>query len=194
MVAVAGATVVAAGADTKVNAFYVDPTEVTEAQYCAYLLAEGLQMPARWRTTRKPDGDGMLPMMGISAKEATTYAAWAGKRLPTEAEWLAAAGAADGRAYPWGADWDPSKANAKSAAPWACGSKTAGASPCGALDMAGNVAEWTSTVENGKRVAKGGSFLFPESSCALSWRWLEDDDLGFPGFGFRCAADGDEEK
>ncbi|MEK7469778.1 MAG: SUMF1/EgtB/PvdO family nonheme iron enzyme [Planctomycetota bacterium] len=194
MLAVPAATVLAGGAETKVKAFFIDPTEVSEAQYCAYLRAVHIPLPVRWRSAGKPDGDGSLPVMGVSAAEAAAYARWAGKRLPSEAEWLAAAGAGDGRAYPWGAEWDAAKANAKSQAPWACGAKPAGASPCGALDLAGNVAEWTSTVEDGKRVAKGGSFLFPESSCLLTWRWLEDDDLGFPGFGFRCAADGDEEK
>jgi len=194
MLAVPATTVVAGSTESKVKSFYIDPTEVSEAQYCTYLRAEGQPVPMRWRNTGKPEGDGTLPMMGISAKEAASYAAWAGKRLPTELEWLAAAGGGDGRAYPWGAQWDAAKANAKSSAPWTCGSNSAGASPCGALDMAGNVAEWTATTDNGKRVAKGGSFLFPESSCALTWRWLEDDDLGFPGIGFRCAADGDEEK
>ncbi len=194
MLAVPAATVSVNGVDAKVRSFYIDLAEVSEAQYCTYLRAQGIPLPARWREFGRPEGDGSLPMQGVSAKEADAYAAWAGKRLPTEAEWLAAAGAGDGRAYPWGAEWDGAKANAKSDAPWGCGSRAAGASPCGALDMAGNVAEWTSTAENGKRVAKGGSFLFPASACELKWRWLDDEDLGFPGFGFRCAADGDEEK
>ncbi len=194
MLAVPAATVSVSGADAKVRAFYIDLTEVTEAQYCLYLRAQGIPLPTRWRQAGRPDGDGSLPMQGVSAKEAEAYAAWAGKRLPTEAEWLAAAGAGDGRAYPWGAEWDAGKANAKSDAPWACGSHPAGASPCGAYDMAGNVAEWTATTDGGKRVAKGGSFLFPSTACELKWRWLEDEDLPFPGFGFRCAADGDEEK
>lgn len=194
MLAVPATTVRVNAADTKVRSFYIDLAEVSEAQYCTFLRAQGLPLPARWREAGRPDGDGSLPMQGVSAKEAEAYAGWAGKRLPTEAEWMAAAGAGDGRSYPWGADWDGAKANAKSDAPWGCGSRPAGASPCGALDMAGNVAEWTSTAEGGKRVAKGGSFLFPASACELNWRWLDDEDLGFPGFGFRCAADGDEEK
>jgi formylglycine-generating enzyme required for sulfatase activity len=194
MLMVPAATVTIGGAEQKVKSFYIDASEVTEMQYSVYLRAVRRAPPERWGRSGKPPGEGLLPMMGISAKEAEDYAAWAGKRLPSEAEWLSAAGASDGRAYPWGAEWDASKANAKSSAPWASGSNAAGASPCGALDMAGNVAEWTSTLENGKRVAKGGSFLFPPSSCALTWRWLEDEDLGFAGFGFRCAAGGDEEK
>lgn len=194
MIPVPAATVSAGGSEVKVRAFYIEPTEVSEAQYFAYLRAQGLPLPPRWREAGRPPGDGSSPMQGVSAKEAEAYAAWAGRRLPTEAEWLAAAGAADGRKYPWGAEWDAAKANAKSDAPWLCGSRAEGASPCGARDMAGNVAEWTATSEGGRRVAKGGSFLFPPSACELTWRWLDDEDLGFPGFGFRCAADGDEEK
>lgn len=174
----------------QVGTFYMDEREVTEAQWAAYLSANRLRAPRSW-AGGKPSGDGTLPVMGISALEAEAYAEWAGKRLPTEAEWLAAAGAADGREYPWGAGWDASKANAKSEGPRAVGSYAAGASPSGARDMAGNVAEWTGTKEGAMRVVKGGSFLFPESACRLGWRWLEHEDLGFAGIGFRCAADGE---
>ncbi|MCE9580926.1 MAG: SUMF1/EgtB/PvdO family nonheme iron enzyme [Planctomycetes bacterium] len=181
------------GKAATVKAFYVDPTEVTEARYGDYLRAKGYPVPRAWKEGRPP-GDGSSPMMGICAKDAEGYAEWVGKRLPTEAEWEAAAGGGDGRKYPWGNDWVAANANSKSGAPWAAGSHPAGASPCGAMDMAGNAAEWTATTENGKRVAKGGSFLFPETACVLTWRWLDDEDLGYPGFGFRCVADGDEEK
>ncbi|MBI2921145.1 MAG: SUMF1/EgtB/PvdO family nonheme iron enzyme, partial [Planctomycetes bacterium] len=116
-------------------------------------------------------------------------AAGAGPRWPPAAEGRAAAGAADGREYPWGGGWDAAKANAKSGAANRVGSHVSGAGPCGALDLAGNVAEWTSTKEGSMRVVKGGSFLFPESACRLGWRWLEHEDLGFAGIGFRCAAD-----
>jgi len=177
----------------QIKAFYVDLTEVTEGQFAEYLKAVGIQPPARWKGWKAP-GDGKAPMMGISAIEADAYAKWAGKRLPTEAEWLAAAGAEDGRMFPWGNEWDALKANAHSASPRPVGAYSGGASPCGALDMVGNVAEWTATAENGMRVVKGGSFLFPESSCTLAWRWLEFEDLGFAGIGFRCVAGGDEEK
>ncbi|NUN47626.1 MAG: SUMF1/EgtB/PvdO family nonheme iron enzyme, partial [Candidatus Brocadiae bacterium] len=170
------------------KAFWIDRTEVTEADYAEFLRATRTPVPRRWKDGRPP-GDGGLPIMGISALEADRYAAWAGKRLPTEAEWLAAAGAADGRAWPWGAEWKDGIANVASDGPRLAGFQPANASPCGALDMGGNVAEWTSTSGEKGRVLKGGSFLFPRESARLEWRWEEAADVALPGFGFRCVAD-----
>jgi formylglycine-generating enzyme required for sulfatase activity len=94
------------------------------------------------------------PVVGVSWYEATAYCAWLSSRLgyvvrlPSEAEWEKAARGSDGRIYPWDDEWDAAKANTDEGgvgATTAVGCYPDGASPSGALDMAGNVWEWTAT-------------------------------------------------
>lgn len=144
------------------DAFYVDKYEVTVSQYRACVAAGGCQEPRRFRSrTHDSYYDNAefdhFPVLYVSNWDARDYCAWAGKRLPTEAEWeKAARGAIDVRSWPWGNDAmsdctrmnydDPNIDDGTNQ--WCnddvtrVGSYPTGASPYGAMDMGGNVFEW----------------------------------------------------
>jgi formylglycine-generating enzyme required for sulfatase activity len=127
-----------------VDAFYLDRFEVTNAQYLELCEKTGHKLPELWGIDRYrcssdfPDH----PVVGISWADAQAYAAWRGKRLPTEAEWeYAARGGAPNWKFPWGDEIDSSRANYGGSA----GSVAVGSYPpngYGLHDMAGNVGEW----------------------------------------------------
>ena len=119
-------------------AFYVDKTEVSNAEYSRFVEATQRQFSGRDYATGHPD----QPVTNVSEADAAAYAAWAGKRLPTEQEWEKAARGTDGRTFPWGADpWTqnvPQQLQSVDSFPDR-------KSPYGAMNMAGNAWEWTST-------------------------------------------------
>lgn len=131
--------------------FTIDRTEVTAAAYAACVAAGACAAP-RGDAAK---AEGSLPVVGVTWTDAAAYCAFAGKRLPTEDEWEKAARGPDGRRYPWGDQPECRRANFGNFAgdgrcaaegapgrPVAIGSFPSGASPYGALDLAGNVWEW----------------------------------------------------
>jgi formylglycine-generating enzyme required for sulfatase activity len=105
------------------DAYELDRYEVTNAQYRRFLLATGARPPRYWTDAAYPTDQADYPVVGVSWDDADAYCRWAGKRLPTEAEWEKACRGTDGRVYPWGQAWEPKRANVD-AAGWDFGGAT----------------------------------------------------------------------
>lgn len=190
------------------DAYWIDRTEVTNDMYRRCVESGACTEPAHSRRYVIAEY-GAHPILGVSWDQAVAYCTWAGRRLPTEAEWEKAARGTDGRLYPWGnepPDSDLLNFDHNVDDTIEVGSYPAGASPYGVLDMAGNVWEWVSDgfdenyyadspYENprggdsvNRRVLKGGSWSTQAHNVRASNRFW-----GFPGRndtdGFRCALD-----
>ena len=148
----------------EVEALELTRTPVTNAQYRRFVTEERAAAPPHWPAPADH------PVTFVDWHEASAFCAWAGGRLPSEAEWEKAARGTDGRTYPWGDEEDETRAavalGMKHGSTSPVGTDPDGASPYGLLDMAGNVWEWTSTeYPPRERVLRGGSFASP----GLAW-------------------------
>ena len=134
------------------DAFWMDQLEVTNAMYQLCVAAGACNMPQSLESQRRTDYYNNVefkdyPVVYVTWGDANAFCEWAGERLPTEAEWERAARGDDLRTFPWGEDKpDETFANFNFMVrdTSRVGSYPLGASPFGILDMAGNVAEWTS--------------------------------------------------
>ena len=129
--------------------FYIDKYEVTNRQYYIFCQATDHKPPRTWGGPRFPQGTGNHPVSHVNFYDAAAYAKWAGKRLPTEAEWEKAARGPDYYIYPWGNEFDFSAANVSPSPKkkHGHGLKPVGSFPLGVgfygtYDMIGNVWEW----------------------------------------------------
>ena len=137
--------------------FYIDKYEVTNEQYIKFLNSPAGEQYAKPRFWNHPNfNHPKQPVVGVTWEEATAYARWAGKRLPTEAEWEKAARwhqiKKESQSYPWGDHFfeDRLNYNFKFGRPTLVGSFESGRSHYGVYDMAGNVSEWVEDFYNPK--------------------------------------------
>lgn len=207
----------------RIRPFYLDKTPVTNAEYQRFLDATGYRPEddhdflKSWdwsdpRHTTYPKGWGNKPVTWVSIEDARAYAKWAGRRLPNEWEWQYAAQGLDGRSYPWGNVFDPSRVpqtfsdRGALRPPDDVDAHPDGASPFGVLDLVGNVWQWTNEFTDAHTrtaVLRGGSYY---RALGSGWYFPSDENayrldhhnkylLMSPGrdragtIGFRTAAD-----
>jgi formylglycine-generating enzyme required for sulfatase activity len=198
--------------DIYTDAFYIDKFEVTVARYARFLKATGSVSPPEGWDEVDVQQHAELPVVGLSWKDAQAYCRWAGKRLPTEAEWEKAARGTDGRLYPWGNEPpDVERTNYDNSSPKAyegglspVGSHPSGHSPFGVHDMAGNAGEWVADwyaesfpradtrnpqgpASGDKKVIRGGGRFDSRDRVAATRRYFASPDQRLPDVGFRCA-------
>lgn len=176
---------------------------VDEAIWKSYGLIHPYETARRflWHGASYPAGRGKHPVVLVSHADAEAYCAWRGRqearplRLPTEAEWEKAARGTDGRFFPWGNEFDPTRLNSFDKGPYdtlPVGSYPQGASPFGVHDMAGMVFEWTATAgaRPGTFIVKGGSWDDLPGVTRSAARHDRPAALKHVLIGFRCAAGG----
>jgi formylglycine-generating enzyme required for sulfatase activity len=184
--------------------YYIDHTEVTWRAYLTFCKETNRQPPISYFQTQPfPPEKLDYPVANVTWSDADEYCRWAGKRLPGEAEWEKACAGPSGQTYPWGEGWNQNacvnRINSGDRAARA-GSRPSCKSPVGALDLAGNVWEWTADwyqnyegssakfdYTGSERVVKGGAYFYSIDLLRCQNRYhLQPDDATDHG-GFRCA-------
>jgi formylglycine-generating enzyme required for sulfatase activity len=195
-------------------AFYIDKYEVTNKRYKRFIDATVYKVPWSqdeavkayiwdWQKRMYPEGKGDDPVVLVSWDDAKAFCTWAGKRLPTEAEWEKAARGPKGKPYPWGNDWAKGKANTaesglKQTSP--AGAFKDDVSEYGVYDLAGNASEWVEEwfapypgnpmksyeALNKYRVLRGGSWDYGHSIANGYHRQYALPQSQMTAIGFRC--------
>ena len=198
------------------DGFWMDIYEVTNEAYEKFVKATDHLPPAHWKDGSSPSDRGRYPVVNVSWYDALEYCRWAGKRLPTEAQWEKAARGPNGYRFAYGDDFDERKANVWEVAVWESSewdeivdaSKPVGSyqpNGYGLYDMTGNVWEWTSSFYGsypyrvdrehidagfGRRVLRGGSWYNLRFDTRTATRSITLPEVKRINIGFRCAQDG----
>ncbi|MCL4275603.1 MAG: SUMF1/EgtB/PvdO family nonheme iron enzyme [Anaerolineales bacterium] len=197
------------------DAFWIDQTEVTNAMYTTCVADGGCTPPSSSRSYTRNSYYGNsefndYPVIYVNGYQANAYCQWAGRSLPTEAEWEKAARGTDGRTYPWGEGISCDNANYYAGR--LCVGDTSkvrsyesGKSPYGAYDMTGNVWEWVNDwyssayyeespllnplgPHSGQtRIARGGAWSTREYRSRSTYRNSISPTIDGDGLGFRCS-------
>jgi gamma-glutamyl hercynylcysteine S-oxide synthase len=199
------------GRTVTIDSFLIDKYPVTNAEYYEFLSktkyrpADTSRFLRHWQSGTFKQGQENYPVVYVSYEDIVAYTKWAGKRLPSEAEWQLAAQGQDKRRWPWGDEFHGTYCNNSFDRPTPVDAFSKGQSPYGAIDMVGNVWQMTGDIYfngiNYFTVIRGGSWFNPESS---SWyihggpQSLDKTQILLmvsPGFdrsetvGFRCVKD-----
>ena len=189
----------------RMGSFRIDKYEVTNEKYAAFVKATDHPAPYHWKGGVFPQGTGPIPVFNVTWTDAQAFCQWAGKRLPTEAEWeRAARGGKEEMDYPDGDKIDAKQARfSSSSGPGAVG--VYAPNGFGLYDLAGNVAEWTADWFNGEyyskgqnvdpkgpaagdyKVIRGGAWSDAPKRITVFFRnWVRPVQRT-PNIGFRCA-------
>ncbi len=194
----------------KIDSFLIDRYPVTNAQYYEFLTNSGYR-PAdttrylkNWLSGKFRQGQERYPVVYVSIEDMNAYAKWAGKRLPTQAEWQLAAQGTDKRKWPWGDEFHGTYCNNSFDRLTPVDAFSKGQSPYGVMDLVGNVWQVTNDMYfNGTNyfIIRGGSYYKPDSS----WWYIQGGPQSLdktqmllmvsPGYdrsrtvGFRCVMD-----
>ncbi len=204
----------------RLKPFYIARFPVTNREYAEFIKETGrplrshddsLSRSLRWDQDKRcfPEGLADHPVVLVSWFDAREYCRWRGGRLPTEAEWEKAARGPEGFEWPWGNEWQDQRCNSwesrrPGTTPVGCFSPV-GDSPYGVADMAGNSAEWCSSLQipypyrgddgreseeaHGRRVIRGGAFTLDRKAARCAFRDSADPGSYGPTIGFRVVFD-----
>ena len=181
------------GGVVEVAPFALDRLPVTNDEYATYLRATDAAPPAHWLAGQPPAHTLDHPVVGVTLDEARRYAAWRGKRLPTIAEWEAAARGPRATAFPWGDAFEEPRCRCQAEGTCAADDHPEGATLDGVLDLVGNVWEWCEPdprlppPEDGYAWVLGGSFRHACARDGAIARSSVAAGKAYEYLGFRCA-------
>jgi formylglycine-generating enzyme required for sulfatase activity len=182
--------------EIQVASFAIDIYPVTNGQFAEFCKDTGYAPRMHWNGEEPPADIADHPVVFVDLADCGAYAEWAGKRIPTEAEWEKAARGTDGRRYPWGEEWDPGACHWRrdpyqvtTTAPVTAYPE--GVSPCGCHQMTGNVAEYCADGPGpGAAFIKGGAWINEDPinlrPAARNMSGFANNQTAF--YGFRCVA------